>query len=74
MHGRLHKISRETINSQIYKGNNKTSLFHIINLSRVSPSPQELRDLLTIEGSNIIITAKLMNNMGVDIYLFESTT
>jgi hypothetical protein len=43
-------IGRETINTHIYKEKNKTSLFHIIILARVSPSPQELRDLLTHRG------------------------
>jgi hypothetical protein len=43
-------ISRETITTQIYKGKNKESLIHIINFARVSPSPQELRDLLTHRG------------------------
>jgi hypothetical protein len=50
LHGRLHTISTETINTQIYKGKNKISLFQIINLARVSSSPQELRDLLTYRG------------------------
>jgi hypothetical protein len=29
LHCRLHTISRETTNTQIHKGNNKNSLFHI---------------------------------------------
>jgi hypothetical protein len=35
LYGRLHTISRETINTQIYKGNNEIYLFHIIMLARV---------------------------------------
>jgi hypothetical protein len=35
----------------IYKGKNKTSLFHHINVSTVSPSLQEQENLLTQRGS-----------------------
>jgi hypothetical protein len=50
LHGWLHATSREKINKQIHKGNNKTSLFHIINLARVLPPPQKQRNLLTQRG------------------------
>jgi hypothetical protein len=50
LHGWLHATSKEKINKQIHKGNNKTSLFHIINLARVLSPPQKQRNLLTQRG------------------------
>jgi hypothetical protein len=45
-------------------------LFHIIANTRVSPIPQEQRNYSHMEGNDIIMAMKWMNNE----YVFNSTT
>jgi hypothetical protein len=55
LHGRLHTTSRETINTQCDKGMNKTSLFHLKSITRVSSYPQERRDYSHLEIQGMIM-------------------